>query len=70
MVDAKGIPLAVVTAGADRHDSPLLAPTLEAAAEAKAAASSCLSRPASTSTAAYDSKKTRQSSSKVGAWWA
>ena len=34
MVDAKGIPLAVVAAGANRHDSPLLAPTLEAAREA------------------------------------
>jgi hypothetical protein len=30
MVDARGIPLGVVAAGANRHDSPLLAPTLEA----------------------------------------
>ncbi|CAM2946818.1 IS5 family transposase [Actinomyces slackii] len=30
MVEAHGIPLAVVVAGANRHDSPLLAPTLEA----------------------------------------
>lgn len=30
MVDAAGIPLGVVTAGANRHDSPLLAPTLDA----------------------------------------
>jgi len=30
MVDAAGIPLGVVSAGANRHDSPLLAPTLEA----------------------------------------
>ncbi len=29
-VDAEGIPLGVVAAGANRHDSPLLAPTLEA----------------------------------------
>ena len=34
MVDARGIPLGVVTAGANRHDSPLLAPTLDAAREA------------------------------------
>ena len=30
MVDARGIPLGVVVAGANRHDSPLLAPTLDA----------------------------------------
>ena len=30
MVDSEGIPLGVVAAGANRHDSPLLAPTLEA----------------------------------------
>lgn len=29
--DARGIPLGIVSAGANRHDSPLLAPTLEAA---------------------------------------
>ncbi len=29
-VDAQGIPLGVVAAGANRHDSPLLGPTLEA----------------------------------------
>jgi len=29
MVDSEGIPLGVVAAGANRHDSPLLAPTLE-----------------------------------------
>ena len=34
MVDANGIPLAMVAAGANRHDSPLLAPTLDAAREA------------------------------------
>jgi transposase len=30
MVDANGLPLGVIAAGANRHDSPLLAPTLEA----------------------------------------
>lgn len=29
LTDANGIPLAVVSAGANRHDAPLLAPTLE-----------------------------------------
>jgi len=29
MVDGEGSPLGVVAAGANRHDSPLLAPTLE-----------------------------------------
>ena len=58
MVDANGIPLAVVAAGANRHDSPLLSPTLDAA-DGKAAielpehAGVHLDR-------AYDSKKTRQ----------
>jgi DDE family transposase len=33
MVDACGIPLGVVAAPANRHDSPLLAPTLDAALE-------------------------------------
>src|SRR5215213_6205727 len=33
MVDANGIPLGVVTAGTNRHDSPLLSPTLDAARE-------------------------------------
>ncbi len=30
VVDARGIPLGVVSAPANRHDSPLLAPTLDA----------------------------------------
>jgi hypothetical protein len=30
--EARGVPLGIVSAGANRHDSPLLAPTLEAAA--------------------------------------
>lgn len=29
MTDGKGIPVGCVTAGANRHDSPLLRPTLE-----------------------------------------
>jgi transposase len=32
-VDAKGIPLGTITAPANRHDSPLLVPTLKAATE-------------------------------------
>jgi transposase len=56
MVDANGIPLAMVAAGANRHDSPLLAPTLDAAREASIElpehASVHLDR-------AYDSKITR-----------
>ena len=32
-VDAKGIPLGAVSAPANRHDSPLLVPTLQAASE-------------------------------------
>ena len=32
-VDAKGIPLGAVSAPANRHDSPLLVPTLKAASE-------------------------------------
>jgi transposase len=57
MVDAGGIPLAVVTAGANRHDSPLLCPTLDAAAQKaiflEQGAGVHLDR-------AYDSKKTRR----------
>lgn len=55
-VDASGIPLGVAAAGANRHDSPLLEPTLDAA-EASVGlpghASVHLDR-------AYDSKKTRR----------
>ncbi|SNT44646.1 hypothetical protein SAMN05216252_12642 [Actinacidiphila glaucinigra] len=29
--EARGVPLGLVSAGTNRHDSPLLAPTLEAA---------------------------------------
>jgi transposase len=58
MVDANGIPLAVVAAGANRHDSPLLSATLDAvdgkaAVELPEQASVHLDR-------AYDSGKTRQ----------
>jgi transposase len=55
MVDAEGIPLGVVSAGANRHDSPLLAPTLDAAGasiELPEQAGVHLDR-------AYDSKVTR-----------
>ena len=54
-VDANGIPLGVVIAGANRHDSPLLAPTLDAVETSVGLpehASIHLDR-------AYDSKKTR-----------
>ena len=66
MVDANGIPLAIVAAGANRHDSPLLAPTLDAAREASIElpehASVHLDR-------AYHSEVTRRLQ-RVGAWWA
>jgi len=55
-VDAQGIPLGVVAAGANRHDSPLLAPTLEAveaSIELPEDASIHLDR-------AYDSRVTRE----------
>jgi hypothetical protein len=55
-VDAQGIPLGVVTAGANRHDAPLLAPTLEAveaSIELPEDGSVHLDR-------AYDSKATRE----------
>jgi IS5 family transposase len=54
MVDANGgIPLGVLTAPANRHDSPLLAPTLEAFADLPEQASVHLDK-------AYDSKLTRR----------
>ena len=58
MVDAGGIPLAVVAAGANRHDSPILSPTLEAA-KGKAA----VELPEDDSVPldrAYDSRETRR----------
>jgi transposase len=53
MVDANGIPLGVLSAPANRHDSPLLAPTLEAFADLPEQASVHLDK-------AYDSKITRR----------
>jgi len=52
-VDAEGIPLGVLTAPANRHDSPLLSETLDAAGELPERASVHLDR-------AYDSKATRE----------
>lgn len=55
-VDAGGIPLGVVAAGANRHDSPLLAPTLDAVEDSVGLPEDArvhLDR-------AYDSKKTRR----------
>jgi Transposase DDE domain len=53
MVDANGIPLGVLSAPANRHDSPLLGPTLEAFADLPEQASVHLDK-------AYDSKVTRR----------
>jgi transposase len=65
-VDAKGIPLGAVSAPANRHDSPLLVPTLEAASEALGAlpeaASVHLDR-------GYDSRLTRERLLELGLEW-
>ena len=66
-VDARGIPLAAVSAPANRHDSPLLVPTLEAAFEALGGllpeeASVHLDR-------GYDSRVTRERLKEVGLGW-
>lgn len=53
MVDAKGIPLGVLSAPANRHDSPLLSPTLEAFADLPEHSRVHLDK-------AYDSKLTRR----------
>src|ERR671913_181156 len=53
MVDANGIPLGVLSAPANHHDSPLLGPTLEAFADLPEQASVHLDK-------AYDSKVTRR----------
>jgi transposase len=53
MVDAKGIPLGVLSAPANRHDSPLLSPTLEAFADLPEHSRVHLDK-------AYDSKVTRR----------
>jgi len=65
-VDAKGIPLGTVTASANRHDSPLLVPTLEATSEALGGlpdeASVHLDR-------GYDSHLTRERLRELGLGW-
>ena len=61
MVDANGIPLGVLSAPANRHDSPLLGPTLEACADPSEQASVHLDK-------AYDSKVTRRLLWRRGAW--
>jgi transposase len=65
-VDARGIPLGTVTAPANRHDSPLLVPTLRAATETLGAlpeeASVHLDR-------GYDSDLTRERLLELGLRW-
>jgi transposase len=66
-VDARGIPLGTVSAPANRHDSPLMAPTLEAASEALGGA-----LPEETSVhldRAYDSRLTRERLADLGLRW-
>jgi transposase len=65
-VDAKGIPLGCVSAPANRHDSPLLVPTLGAASEALGA------MPEGTSVhldRGYDSRPTRERLGNLGLGW-
>ena len=66
VVDAKGIPLGAVSAPANRHDSPLLVPTLKAASEALGAlpkeVSVYLDR-------GYDSRLTRERLAELGLRW-
>jgi hypothetical protein len=62
-VDAKSIPLGAVSAPANRHDSPLLVPTLKAASEALG------TLPEGTSVhldRGYDSRLTRERLEEVG----
>lgn len=61
--DASGIPLGVVTAPANRHDSPLLAPTLTAAC---AQAGPMPAAPTAHLDAAYDSGPTRELLDQLG----
>jgi hypothetical protein len=65
-VDAKGIPLGAVSAPANRHDSPLLVPTLQATSEVLGAlpeeASVHLDR-------GYDSRLTRERLAQLGLRW-
>jgi transposase len=65
-VDAKGIPLGAVSAPANRHDSPLLVPTLQVASEALGAL------PEETSVhldRGYDSLLTRERLEELGLRW-
>ena len=65
-VDALGIPLGAVTAAANRHDSPLLVPTLERVSEALGAL------PEGTSVhldRGYDSRPTRERLEELGMEW-
>lgn len=57
-VDARGIPLGVLAVGANRHEGPLLAQTLDAA-EKKATVEFCFGASVHLDRA-YDSKKTRR----------
>ncbi len=61
--EARGIPLGLVSAGADRHDSPLLAPTLEAA---KAQVGPLLEQVNVNLDRGYDSDKTRAAPAEPG----
>jgi transposase len=66
-VDAKGIPLGAVSAAANRHDSPLLVPTLETVSEALLG-----TLPEETSVhldRGYDSKLTRERLEELGLGW-
>lgn len=65
-VDASGIPLRCVAAPANRHDSPLLVPTLESASEALGGL------PQGTSVhldRGYDSRLTRERLAELGLRW-
>ena len=65
-VDAEGIPLGAVSAPANRHDSPLLVPTLKAASEALGVL------PEGTSVhldRGYDSNLTRERLEELGLGW-
>ena len=65
-VDAKGIPLGAVSAPANRHDSPLLVPTLEAASEVLGT----LPEEASVHLdCGYDSRLTRERLAALGLRW-
>jgi transposase len=65
-VDAKGIPLGAVSAPANRHDSPLLVPTMEATSEALGALPEGVSVHLDRG---YDSLLTRQRLRELGLGW-